>query len=92
MSCCKDEKKTPFTEYSIIKAGKSIIKHFTDSSYNAFVEESEKKQRLKICEDCDQSEEFMGKKRCKICKCFLTAKASLADQSCPHPDGNKWQR
>lgn len=92
MSCCKETEKKPFTTYSLEKAGKSLVRHFTDPMYNAFVEEEEKKERLKICEDCTEQEEFMLLKRCKICTCFLDAKASLIDQDCPHPSGNKWQK
>jgi hypothetical protein len=92
MSCgCEDDKK-PFTEYSLVKAGKSVIKHFTDPTYNAFSSQEVKAERIKICENCENREEFLGKKRCKICLCFIDAKASLIDQDCPHPEGNKWQK
>ena len=92
MSCCPEKEKKPFTEYSLVKAGASIIKHFTDPTYDAFVEEDIKKERLKSCENCEELTEFFGKKQCKICSCFVNAKASLVDQDCPHPNGSKWQR
>jgi len=93
MGCdCQDEKTNkPFTEYSLMKAGKSIIKHFTDPTYDAFSSPELKAERLKKCESCDMREEFFGKNRCKICLCFLEAKASLVDQDCPHPEGSRWQ-
>jgi hypothetical protein len=94
MGCdCQNENNSkPFTEYSIVKASKSIIKHFTDPSYNAFVSDEVKAERLKKCEDCDLRDEFFGKKRCSVCLCFLEAKSSLVDQDCPHPQGSKWQK
>ncbi len=78
------------TGNSLVKAGKSIIKHFTDPTYDAFLKEEEKAERLRICNECDNLETFFGKKRCKICLCFVEAKASLADQKCPDPGGSKW--
>jgi hypothetical protein len=91
MSCCGNKKRTePFTQYSIIDAGKSVIRHFVDSKYDAFSPEDEKNKRVKACESCENMELFFGKKRCKICLCFIEAKASLIDQTCPHPKGNKW--
>ena len=91
MSCCRQNKK-PFTQYSIVEAGKSIIKHFMDPKYNAFSDAEEKKRRVEICVSCENKEEFFGKKRCKICLCFIEPKASLVDQTCPHPTGDKWLR
>ena len=90
MSCCKKNK--PLIEFSIVKAGKSIIKHFTDPEYDAFVSEETKTARLKACDSCEKLEEFFGKKRCSVCLCFVNAKASLADQDCPHENGSKWQK
>lgn len=90
MSNCCPNKKTPFTEHSLIDAGKSLIKHFTDPTYNAFVDEETKNNRIKACESCENLDEFFGKKRCKICLCFIDAKASLKDQDCPHINGSKW--
>jgi hypothetical protein len=75
-----------------VKAGASVIKHFTDPTYNAFVEKEVKEERLKSCNSCSEAEEFFSKKRCKICLCFVEAKASLVDQDCPHPKGSKWQK
>jgi len=92
MSCCERQEKKPFTKYSIVEAGKSIIKHFVDPTYNAFVDEDTKKTRVKACSSCENKEEFFGKSRCKICLCFIEAKASLVEQTCPHPKGDKWLR
>jgi hypothetical protein len=92
MSCCDNKYNGPFTKYSIIDAGKSIIKHFVDPTYNAFSSVEEKNKRISICDSCENKEEFLGKKRCKICLCFIEAKASLIDQICPHPNGDKWQK
>jgi len=89
MSCCGG-KKTPFTKHSIVKAGVSVIKHFTDPTYNAFCTEEEKNDRVKVCETCENIEEFYDRPRCKVCLCFINAKASLKDQTCPHPNGDKW--
>jgi len=91
MSCnCEDDKK-PFTKFSLVNAGISVIKHFTDSTYNAFADEEIKKKRLDACNSCENLTEFLGKRQCKICLCFLDAKASLIDQDCPHPQGSKWK-
>jgi hypothetical protein len=91
MSCCEENKKSkPFTQYSIVEAGKSVIRHFVDPTYNAFAEEDEKNTRIKTCNSCENMEVFFGKKRCKVCLCFIEAKASLIDQTCPHPNGDKW--
>ena len=93
MSCCPyNPDKVPFTEYSIVKAGTSLIKHFTSPTYNAFVEEAVKNKRIEVCNSCEELGEFFGKQQCKICKCFIKAKASLSDQDCPHPQGSKWPR
>ena len=93
MSCCQDKNKSkPLTEYSIVKAGKSIIKHFTDPTYNAFVSEDIKKERISICENCEELDTIFSKKRCKICLCFIDAKASLVDQDCPYKNGSKWPK
>lgn len=92
MSCCGENKKSkPFTQYSIIDAGKSVLRHFVDPTYDAFTVEEEKNKRIKACDSCENMELFFSKKRCKICLCFIEAKASLIDQTCPHPKGDKWQ-
>jgi len=90
MSCCPERDKKPFTEYSLVKAGKSVIKHFTDSTYNAFVPEEVKLERLKVCSECEMEREVFGLKNCKACDCFLEAKASLVEMDCEHPEGSKW--
>lgn len=92
MSCCGNKKKTPFTQYSIVKAGESIFRHYTDPNYNAFSSEEEKARRVGICEKCENLEFFFNKKRCKICTCFIEAKAALIEQTCPHPQGDRWQK
>lgn len=92
MSCCNEKYSGPFTKYSIVQAGQSIIKHFVDPTYNAFSSEEDKNKRLETCDSCENLEEFFTKKRCSICLCFVDAKAALNDQVCPHPSGNKWQK
>ena len=89
MSCCSG-KSDPFTGYSLVQAAKSVIKHFTESEYDAFVTEDEKRRRLDICEKCENITNSFGKKQCGVCSCFLDAKAALKDQECPHAKGNKW--
>jgi hypothetical protein len=90
MSCCPERDKKPFTEYSLVKAGKSVIKHFTDSTYDAFVPDEEKSERLKACSACEMEREVFGLKNCAACNCFLEAKASLIEMDCEHPEGSKW--
>jgi hypothetical protein len=63
MSCnCEDDKK-PFTKFSLVNAGISVIKHFTDSTYNAFADEEIKKKRLDACNSCENLTEFLGKRQ-----------------------------
>ena len=90
MSCCPEREKKPFTEYSLVKAGKSIIKHFSDETYDAFVSQDLKAERLKVCSGCQHQTEVFGLKKCKACSCFLDAKASLVEMDCEHPEGSKW--
>ncbi len=90
MSCCPEREKKPFTEYSLVKAGKSIIKHFSDETYDAFVGQELKEERLKVCSGCEFQTEVFGLKNCKACSCFLDAKASLIEMDCEHPEGSKW--
>jgi hypothetical protein len=90
MSCCQETKNKPFTEHSLVKAGKSLVRHFVDPSYDAFSGEDEKTKRLKACNSCEKLTDFMGKKQCSLCACFVEPKASLIDQECPHPE-NKWK-
>ena len=42
-------------------------------------------RRLDICMDCNQF--FSATKQCKICKCFVRAKAEYSGEICPL---NKW--
>jgi hypothetical protein len=90
MSCCPEREKKPFTDYSLVKAGRSIIKHFTDETYDAFVKEDDKIERLKVCEGCEFQRMVFGLKNCGACDCFLDAKASLVEMDCEHPEGSKW--
>lgn len=94
MSCnCGDEgtrNKKTFVQKSIVKAGISIIKHFTNQEYDAFVTPEQKAARLAACENCELLRKKWGANRCGICKCFVEAKSSLKDQTCPHPKGSKW--
>ncbi len=90
MGCCGQPDKKPFTKYSLLKAGASVIRNYTDPTYNAFSSDEVKDDRLKACKDCDMLGEFFGKKQCTVCKCFVEPKAALIDQVCPHPTGSKW--
>lgn len=92
MGCCDGKRSKTFTQYSIVKAGKSLIKNFIDPTYNAFVDPQTKKTRLDACRKCEMLETFFNKERCKVCLCFIEPKSSLVDQSCPHPEIDKWQR
>ncbi len=46
------------------------------------------KERLKICTHCELRKGLV----CGECGCVLQAKARLADDECPHPDGDKWKK
>jgi hypothetical protein len=91
MPCC-NEKKKPLTEYSIVKAGQSIIKQLIDPSYDAFASTEIKEERMKTCKECEKIAFLVNKPMCSVCGCFLTAKTSLIDQDCPHPEGSKWPK
>ena len=88
--CCGKINKSPFTKYSLLQAGASIIKHYLDPTYDAFSSDELKKERLEICDKCEMMGEFFGKKQCKACKCFIEPKTSLKDQKCPYPEKSKW--
>ncbi len=45
------------------------------------------RKRLAICTKCELRKGFF----CGVCGCVLNAKARLEDESCPHPDGDKWK-
>jgi len=84
--------------FSVIEAVKSAssavvssVKTFALKDYNPLANDEAKAARLQICKLCDYHHTVLKKSRCKICGCFLEAKASLKDQSCPHPEGAKWQ-
>ena len=89
MSCCNQD-QIPFTKYSILNAGVSVIRHYLDPTYDAFTPQDVKQVRLETCYECEELTSFMGKKQCKICKCFVEPKAALNDQICPYPKGRKW--
>lgn len=92
MKCCDDSRKKPFTKYSLLNAGISVIRHYIDPTYDAFTTQETKEKRLEECNKCENLGEFFGKKQCKICMCFIEPKSSLVDQDCPHPNGSKWQK
>jgi hypothetical protein len=88
MSCnCEKEKSN---SHSLIVAGKSIIKNFTDPTYDAFVSSKVLKERLKHCESCELLTTFVGMKQCSACGCFVEAKAKLKSMRCEHPENPKW--
>lgn len=45
-------------------------------------------QRLTQCYGCDQY--VLDSNQCGVCTCFVTTKAMLSTESCPHPKGSKW--
>lgn len=89
-SGCCGEKPEPFTRYSLLHAGASVIRHFLDPTYDAFSPPEIKESRLQACQECDMIGDFFGKKQCQVCKCFIEPKSALIDQKCPHPKGSKW--
>lgn len=42
--------------------------------------------RLSACSDCTKRLYFV----CGICSCPLVAKSKLHTETCPHPEGDKW--
>ena len=71
---------------SVSSAVKTVFKTVT-TFYNPIAPPDLKKERMKICIDCEAMTLFLGKKRCGICSCFVDPKTSLIDQSCPK---QKW--
>jgi hypothetical protein len=94
MGCNCNEKKG----FSLVEAATSIgsvvtsaVKTFTLKDYNPMTSPEVQAMRLNLCQECDYHTTVLNKSRCSICGCFLKAKTSLKDQSCPHPEGPKWQ-
>lgn len=86
---CNCDKKYS-TVSNLLDAGKEVLKGvFT--SYDPYLTSSEQSNRLEACRKCDYLGEFLGKEQCKICSCFIEPKTKMRSQSCPHPEGNKWE-
>lgn len=47
----------------------------------ALAPEDIKEQRITICKECDQFIKITS--QCKMCGCYMPAKTSLANSSCP---------
>lgn len=94
MACnCKDDEQLFSLQKavnSVTSAVKSIVKAAVVKDYTPFVDEATKTSRLEICKSCEHCMTTLKKPMCKVCGCFLNYKTSLRDQSCPHPDGEKW--
>ena len=98
MSCNCENDKRKRNDFSIAKAISSgstaimsAVKAFSLKDYNPMASKEVADDRMRICRECDNHILTLGKSRCNICGCFLKAKTSLKDQSCPHPEGPKWQ-
>jgi hypothetical protein len=94
MPCnCENEKNFSFKEAlkSVTKAANSGVKTILHTNYEPLVSKKISKERMEICKQCEYHTLLLKKSRCSICGCFLTAKTSLREQSCPHPDGSKWR-
>jgi len=52
------------------------------------VPEKEYRRRADICDICDDHLPNTG--QCGNCLCFISLKAQIASEKCPHKSGNKW--
>jgi hypothetical protein len=93
MGCCNNKETFSFREALKSSSGvaSSAVKAFTLKDYNPLASKEITSKRLEICKSCEFHALLLKKSRCTICGCFLKAKASLIDQSCPHPEGSKWK-
>jgi len=48
--------------------------------------DEEAKRRVLICGDCPKMKWGV----CTCCGCPIITKSRLLDETCPHPDGDKW--
>ena len=65
----------------------SDVKRFVESLPKKLrVSEEEHERRLAIFKQCDKCEDGV----CWYCGCFVVARASRNDKSCPWPGGGKW--
>ena len=46
--------------------------------------------RLEACRGCPKRRIVLGLWQCKVCLCFLSLKARIPSQVCPHPEGSRW--
>ncbi len=77
---CKSCKKAKNIVHGFATLGRDVIKgenkyEFTDS-------------RVRICQKCDKRYWIGRALWCKLCKCFVPAKARVPDEKCPI---NKWE-
>ncbi len=90
MSCCHSEYASSYN----IKLGKGIIGIAKSVLHIDLAPEVLIRKRLDICRDCDNATKNSDSRfdrnkgltnfsRCRICKCFITAKTKLFGESCP---------
>lgn len=74
---CRKEGERP----GIIEQAKQVVKEYTVHIVNGaeYVTEEEKHSRLDICGQCEHFEAA----QCKLCTCFMNAKAELKTAKCP---------
>jgi hypothetical protein len=48
-----------------------------------FVDSQTQQYRLSLCRQCPQHYIWLGKIRCKICRCFMGLKTQLSSMECP---------
>lgn len=82
MSCCDKKviKKLVHKAANIVKGNVRVL---TGKKYE-FTDD-----RIRACHECDE-QYWLGRSLwCKICKCYIPAKARVEEEKCPL---NKWDR
>lgn len=72
-------------DLTLMEEVKSLIKSIKNFNYKIL----NPKDRLKICNECNFSTKTFLGLRCKICGCFLSAKARMENEECPL---GKWRK
>lgn len=74
MSCCSKAK-------SILKKGKHIVIGYTTLVFGIKYEFTD--DRIRICQHCEKNYWIRRSLWCSICKCYIPAKARVAEEKCP---------
>ena len=71
--------------YLTVKNG---LRRLISNNVIKLVSEQEYRDRSDICGACDKY--LKPTNQCGICLCFISLKAQIKSEKCPHKNGNKW--